>query len=79
MRWPFSSGFLGGGGGEGQNAASEKKIPEIFFFPLLKGMERNLILEVDTNPSTVSGLGSGSSDWLVCGDISVLQTLVWGP
>ena len=52
----------------------KKKKSRNFFFPL-KGMVKHLILEANSNPSTVAGLGSG----LVCGDISVLWTLVWGP
>lgn len=55
----------------------QKKYPGIF--SLLKGMVKHLILEANTNPSTVAGLGFGSSGWLVCGGISVLQMLVWGP
>lgn len=72
-------GFLGEEEGKDRMLFGGNSRDFFFFFFSLKGMVKHLIWEADTNPSTVSGLGSGSSGWLACCDISVLQTLVWGP
>lgn len=59
-RWLFSSRFLGGRGGEGQNAAlGKKKISKVFFGGGRRGPGRGLILEANTNQSAAARLGFG--------------------
>ena len=76
VRGGLSPPFLGGRGGEGQNAVPKKKNSRDF---LRRGAVRGLILEVNTNQSAAAGAGLRVFGWLVCGNIPAAWTQVWRP